>query len=537
MTIAIRSIGEPELKSSLHDDSEIALLDARDAVPYSYRHLRMASCSPLSRLEMMIDASVPRRSTRVVWCDDGEGLARRAAERMRSLGYTDVSMLSGGITAWAAAGFRIYSGVHVPSKAFAEVVEHAAGTPWVSVEQLKEWIDAKADIVLLDSRSYEEFHGNSIPTAVSVPGAELVYRFADLVPSPETTAVVNCGGRTRSIIGAQSLITAGVPNKVVSLKNGTQAWHLSGFEVLKGATARPPAVSPKGNAAALEAAQRVAERFGVACITAATLAQWKSESDIRTLYVFDVRTPEEYLAGHVPGMKNVPGGQLVQETDRHAVTWGARIVLVDDDGVRAVMTAHWMKQMGWDTAALTLNMGAEEQQTGPWMPHLLGLNNDDASTIDAVSLNQRMKAGGVNVVDLDWSRAYIEGHIPGAFYGIRSRLEEILPKLPATDATVLTSSDGMLARLAAADLSSAENLQVLALEGGTAAWRNAGYPLERGATRMATAPDDVRLKAREQSEGIEKAMQEYLSWEIDLVNQMTADDDKRFRILPREHGI
>ena len=103
--------------------------------------------------------------------------------------------------------------------------------------------------------------------------------------------IVNCGGRTRSIIGAQSLINAGVPNKVVSLKNGTQAWHLAGFQVLKGATARPPAVSAAGHAAARAAADRVAERFGIARIDAATLARWQADAADRTLYVFDVRTP------------------------------------------------------------------------------------------------------------------------------------------------------------------------------------------------------------------------------------------------------
>ena len=214
------------LKAWLHDGQEIALLDAREEVPFDARHILMAACLPLSRLEMLVNDVVPRRSTRIVWCDDGDGLAERAAARMTELGYTDVSRLWGGIAAWEAAGYRIYSGVHVPSKAFAEVVEHEAHTPWIDAAELKRLIDTKADIALFDTRSYEEYHGNSIPTAISVPGAEIVYRFADLVPSPETLVVVNCGGRTRSIIGAQSLINAGVPNKVVSLKNGTQDWHL-----------------------------------------------------------------------------------------------------------------------------------------------------------------------------------------------------------------------------------------------------------------------------------------------------------------------
>ena len=416
MSDSVGTTGAADLKKALHDGGEIALLDAREEVPFDARHLLMAACVPLSRLELLVDACVPRRSTRVVWCDDGEGFAERAALRMTALGYTDVSVLAGGIKAWEAAGFRLYSGVHVPSKAFAEVVEHRAGTPWIAAEQLKDLIDSRADIALFDSRSWEEFHGNSIPTAISVPGAELVYRFADMVPSPRTMVVVNCGGRTRSIIGAQSLINAGVPNKVVSLKNGTQAWHLSGFTVLKGSSARPPAVSPAGRAAAQARADRVAERFGITRIDAATLARWRAESTTRTLYVFDVRTPEEHAAGHIPGMKNVPGGQLVQETDRHAATWGARVVLVDDDGVRAVMTAHWMKQMGWDAAAMTADMRAEGRQTGAWTPQVLGLDAVTVPGMTAASLRERMQAGGVSVLDVDWSRDYRDGHIPGAWY-------------------------------------------------------------------------------------------------------------------------
>ena len=103
--------------------------------------------------------------------------------------------------------------------------------------------------------------------------------------------------------------------------------------------------------------------------------------------------------------------------------------------------------------------------------------------------------------------------------------------MPVDDAVVFTSSDGSLARLAAAELNSAATRQAFVLEGGTASWRQAGHPLEQGPTRMATAPDDIRLKAREQSENVEAAMQEYLSWEINLVNQMATDDDQRFQIV------
>jgi rhodanese-related sulfurtransferase len=229
-------------------------------------------------------------------------------------------------------------------------------------------------------------------------------------------------------------------------------------------------------------------------------------------------------------MKSVPGGQLVQETDRHAATWGARVVLVDNDGVRAVMTAHWMKQMGWDAHAMTADLLGHTCVSGSWKPHVLGIDGVAMPTIDAASLRQRLQAGAVSVVDLGFSRDYRDGHIPAAWYGIRSRLDAILPQLPSSDTVVFTSSDGMLARLAALDAKAMTSAPILALEDGTAAWRSAGYPLEQGATRMATAPDDVRLRAREQAGGIEAAMRAYLSWEIDLAEQMAKDDDQRFRI-------
>ena len=270
MTGPIKSIDAAGLKAALHDGAEIALLDAREEVPFDARHILMASCLPLGRIEVSVDDLVPRRGARVVWCDDGEGLAAQAAERMTAIGYMDVSVLEGGIKAWEADSHRIYSGVHVPSKAFAEVVEHEAGTPYITAEELMSLIDDKADIAIYDTRSYEEYHSNSIPGAVSVPGAEIVYRFKDLTPSADTMVVVNCGGRTRSIIGAQALINAGVPNKVVSL-NGTQDWHLAGYDVVKGATRRPPQVSDAGMDAAIAGARRIAKLCDIRIIDSATL--------------------------------------------------------------------------------------------------------------------------------------------------------------------------------------------------------------------------------------------------------------------------
>jgi rhodanese-related sulfurtransferase len=529
MTAEPRRITAEQLRVRLHDGGEIAIVDAREEGSFHERHLLMASCLPLSRLELIAPALLPRRSAPVVVCDNGEGLAARAAARLIEGGWTEVAVVDGGVGMWAAAGYPTYSGVHVPSKAFAEVVEHEYGTPWISVEELTERQKGGEKLAIFDSRSFEEYHANSIPGAVSVPGAELVYRFEALVPSPDTFVVVNCGGRTRSIIGAQALIDAGVPNRVVSLKDGTMAWHLAGFQVVAGADRRAPAVAATDIAAARERADAVARRYGVPVIDRETLAAWRRETGRRTLYVLDVRDPAEYRAGHLPGSLSAPGGQLVQETDSWLGTWGARVVLVDDTGVRARMTASWLRRMGWDAAVLDrgLDRVALEQGMPVIDTSVFPLPGREPAVVQPAELQA---SRGAVIVDLGLSRRYREGHVPGAWFAVRARLGSALDKLPAEGDLVLTSEDGAIARFAAAELAQHRPAKVLA--GGTAAWKAAGLPLDTGEGRRAAAADDVALSARDRPAERERFMREYLAWEVDLVNQIARDSDCRFRLGP-----
>ena len=225
----LRPISPTAVKTMLEDGGELALFDVREELTFSQNHLLWARNVPLSRLELRCARLVPRKATRIVLCDDNDGLAQRAAAVLARAGYSDISVLDGGVAAWEKAGFVTFSGVHVPSKAFGEFVEHDRGTPNISAQELDALMLSRAKMVVLDSRPFDEYSRVSIPTGINVPGAELVLRVHDIAPSPDTTIVVNCAGRTRSIIGAQSLINAGVPNKVVALRNGTMGWHLAGL--------------------------------------------------------------------------------------------------------------------------------------------------------------------------------------------------------------------------------------------------------------------------------------------------------------------
>ena len=201
---------------------------------------------------------------------------------------------------------------------------------------------------MLDARRFDEYATMNIPGSVSVPGAELVLRAGRAAPDPATTIIVNCAGRTRSIIGTQSLINAGVANRVVALRNGTIGWTLAQQDLEHGADRR-------GEIGAFEGAEAnardVAYRAGVRRLGPEEALALAAQTH-RTLYRFDVRSPEEYAAGHIAGFRHYPGGQLVQEIDMVAPVRGARIVLADDRGVRADMTASWLAQMGWEVYVL-----------------------------------------------------------------------------------------------------------------------------------------------------------------------------------------
>lgn len=518
------------LKKMITDGGELALLDVREDGQFGEGHMLFAVPMPYSHLEARLDAQLPRRSTRTVLVDGGDGVAERAAVRMTTLGYSDVSILNGGIDAWAAAGYEIFKGVNVPCKAFGEVVEHAAHTPSISADELNAMFDRDDDLVVVDGRTPEEFHRMNIPNGMSVPNAELVYRIHDIAPSPDTTVVVNCAGRTRSIIGAQTLINAGIPNKVVALRGGTMGWTLAGYQLQHGSTTPFPEVSSAGFEEARSMADSMADTYGIKRIDLATLDTWRQE-DSRTLYVLDVRGADEYAAGHLAGSVHAPGGQLVQAIDTWVAARGARLVLVDDTEVRAITTGHWLVQMGWDVSVLKGGIGDAASEAGMPPRRVLGIDDIPVESISPQALADALRQDTAVAVDVDHSMDYRQHHLPGALWAIRPRLAELLPNLPAGKQVVLYSEHETRARLAAIDLTGLTDAPIAVLAGGRDAWAAAGMPLEASPQTPADAVCiDFLFFVHDRHQGNQQAMRDYLSWEEALPGQIEADGDAQFQV-------
>ncbi|MBN9086630.1 MAG: thiosulfate sulfurtransferase [Reyranella sp.] len=524
-----------QVKTMLKSGEVFGFFDVREEGEFSTKgHPLFATPLPLSRLEPRVFALLPDPGTRIVLMDSGEegsnGRAARAAARLGQLGYGNVAVMDGGLKAWRDAGYEVFTGVNVPSKAFGEVVEHDNDTPRIDAADVQKLIDSKADMVILDSRPMPEFNNMSIPGGVDCPGAELVYRVKDFAPNPDTLVVVNCAGRTRSIIGAQSLINAGLPNKVMALKNGTMGWHLAGLKVARGETRSFGPQSAEAASFAQGAASTIARRMNIKKIDMTGLEALEAKGG--PLYRLDVRDPAEYAQGHLKGFRHAAGGQLVQATDQYVGARNAIIVLHDNDGVRATMTAHWLMQMSWaETYVLDHKPAAGELTTAAEPRFPVGFAMPTPPTVSPQEMD------GALAIDLDTSLRYRDGHVPGAWFAVRANLGKTIPEMlrkqPA-QRVVLVSPDGEIAALAAAEAQAAAgSVPVTILDGGMKAWRDAGRPVETGHTRMADPPTDVWYRPYDFKEDVEAAMRQYLDWEVDLVPQVKRDGDATFAVFKR----
>ena len=522
-----------QIRQTLLQRQEIAILDVREEDPFAQAHPLFAANMPVGQIEAQAWTRIPRLTTPIVVYDNGEGIALPAARTLQRMGYTQVSLLAGGLKGWQDSGGELFRDVNVPSKSFGELVESKRHTPSLSAQEVKALIDTQADVVVLDARRFDEYQTMSIPSGVSVPGAELVLRARALAPKATTRIIVNCAGRTRSIIGTQSLINSGIPNPVSALRNGTIGWTLAGQELVKGAKAHFPEVDDATRTKAAASAFAVAMRAGVKRVRMDELNTWLADNT-RTTYFFDVRTPEEYAAGHVAGARSAPGGQLVQETDHQAAVRGARLVLCDTDGTRANMSASWLAQMGWEVYVVA-GLTAEDFKHTDVAPLRLPEPQGKVPAVDVAKVKAWLADRNSHTVVLDFSTSaqYIQGHIHSAWWVLRTQLKDSLTAAHKGHRYVLTCQNGSVSRFAVADVQAAvkAGIEVVWLEGGNAAWLAAGGKLQTGDHQMAVERVDRYRRPYEGTNNPVEAMQGYLDWEFGLVEQLARDGTHHFKVI------
>ena len=406
-----------------------------------------------------------------------------------------------------------------------EVVHHV---PEIDADDLHQRIERGDKLVILDTRTPEEYQRFCIPGGRSMPGGELSYRITDIAREldPGTTVIINCAGRTRSIIGTRVLQRMGV--EALGLKNGTSGWVLAGLDVERGGDRLDlPEVSAEGRAAAEEYADRLAREDGVRYIDAAGLDEFIAKRDSETVYFVDVRTLEEYQAGHVPGFRWFPGGQCVQRSDDVAVVKNAPIVFACDGKARAMQTASMYRQMGhpeifvlngginaWTAAGKSLETGSPEE-------HPIGLS-EAMGQVNMVSPQGLRAASPALTIFVDSSQDFAANHVAGSRWVPRGSLELQIGALAADKSATIavTCAEGMNACFAGATLKQMGYQYVQVLEGGMRAWSKAGLPEETGLSGVMATPTDVVVLGVDRNPA---EMMNYLRWETALGEKYAAD--------------
>ena len=515
-----------DLANLFDGNAPFALIDVREAGEYNSSHIPGSSLMPRRDIESLIADSVPHRATPIVVCDDDGRRAILAADTLARLGYSNVSALEGGMNRWVTEKRPTEWGVNVPSKDFGEKVQVQHGVPEIDAVELKGRMDRGEKLVILDTRTPEEFRNFCIPGGRSVPNGELGLRITDIVErtDDDTTVVINCAGRTRSIIGTRLLQRMGVEN-VVGLENGTAGWELAGYELETGASADRavlPQPTESGRAAAEEFADRLAEQDGVRYIDVPTLRDIVARSQDETVYLIDVRAEEEYNEGHIPGFRWFPGGQAVQRSDEVAVVHNAPIVFCCDGRTRAALTASWYRQMGFDEVyalhggtAAWLQAGNSLESGAP-TPDPLGLS-EAWEQVPILSPEEAERASNATLIHVGLSAEFAQGHVPGSSWVPRGwlelRIEDVAPDKYAPIIVTCSGPNSRQAVLAAATLLDLGYTDVSALDGGMNAWQDSGREVESGLTGVMYPPSDMVASGPDRNFA-DKI--NYLRWEEEL---------------------
>ncbi|MBY4596227.1 rhodanese-like domain-containing protein [Ottowia caeni] len=523
MSSTVSTISAESVRQWLNDADEIAFLDVREAGQFGEGHPFFAVNTPYSQLELLTPRLVPRKSTRIVLLDADDGVAERAVRRLEALGYCNLHILRGGAQGWSAAGYTLFQGVNLPSKTFGELIEHAFETPRISASELAEWQRNKTPFLLLDGRTLDEHRKMSIPGSVSAPNGELPRHLHELTNDAEMPVVIHCAGRTRSIVGAEILRNLGLPNPVFALENGTQGWVLAGLALDHGdMQVRPRPL--QAHAQEREAATHFAHEAGVPQLSAEQAQQW-IDDETHTTYLLDVRSAKEFAAGTLPGAVHTPGGQLLQTTDQTLGTRKSRVILLDDDGVRAPVIAAWLTWLGWNAATVDGGVNAalrqRTQDAGP-AAHVM-------PRVRAQALVAWTREHAPQLVDLQASASYDRQHAAGAAWSIRPRLSEL--GLTTERAILVLAPDEETAQLAAIDLAEAGHRGIAWAKAQD--WADAGLPVLRNTQLQDAERIDYLFFVHDRHEGNLDAARQYLEWETGLIAQAEPDELAVFRLPSR----
>jgi len=524
----VKTVTASELQERLESSQprDWALIDIRERGESDSGHIFSSTFLPRRMLEFRIGELVPDKTTSIVLYDDDDGRAALSQETLGRLGYDRVERLEGGMPGWQSHGGAVATGTNVPSKAFGERVHVREHPPTMSPQELRAALDQGENILICDVRTPGEYAEGHIPGGYEAPSFDLVLGAFDLGRDYDRV-VLNCAGRTRSIMATRTLQLLGISN-ATGLENGTSGWLLEDWELERETMRSLPEPSAESAAQAAARAKTLALEAEVGTISPAEAAAQAAEGQEKNIYFFDVRSLAAYRDGHAAPSRPLPGGQALQRADDFIVVPTATIFLIDDDDARAWLTGYWLRRMGfpevsvvagglpaWREANLPVATGRVQN------PPLTSADAPVMEKIGAAELHKLAEGGEVTILDVGSSREYARGHLPKARWLPRSWLELHIGDLASTgQKIVVTAARPEQARLGAEALARIGYTDVQILEDGNTGWERAGFEITPGEPTESFGGPDFVLPPYEQGR---EGMLRYLKWEIALYEDGAPD--------------
>ena len=532
---AIDTINPSDIESWCDTHHNRALIDVNEFGEFIMGHAPHFVCIPRGHLPERMRYLIPDSDTAVLlMCSDGRRSARAAAE-VRALGYRSVTVVDGGLATYTGAGMPIEQGSNVLGKRFGELLAAQEDVEQLTPRQVDE-LAANGPVALFDVRTTREFEGEGhLPGAVSAPGHRVAHDVSALRrKQPDTPVILNCAGRTRSIVAAEKLSALGI-QKVYALQNGTMAWLLDGRELDSRRADGDDAISesPDLDADLATAAARLAQQQQLVSESAGDLMARLRRGE--PLYLVDVRAPADFSASTIPGARSCPDGQLTNQADDVMAVRSTPVYCFSTVDVQAILAARTLAGMGfeqvrwirggfraWVADSLPTQPGRVPMPP-PVTPHEALFLQNAADLASSGSLRT-----GNQVVDVRSVSAFVAEHVPGATWIPFGLLDLDAGEHLDTSRPILLIGDHDTAAARGARLLADLGFQACGLRGGIASWVKAGLAVESGADGnnidMTAAREEVDIVGFGPVElrRTKADMRRYLEWEIAL-----GSDDSR----------
>ncbi|MBL6595952.1 MAG: hypothetical protein ISP43_03865 [Candidatus Puniceispirillum sp.] len=471
-----------------------ALIDCRERRDYVAGHWFGSTNIPLSLFSQRLRFLFKAPDFPVHFLDWQDAESAEAIHQLTAFGFTDITCHKTEKPAEMRRGF--VKGEYVWSKAFGEVVAHEIDLPEVTPQQyLADYQDAQ----LFDVRPTAEYQDFTLPNSYSLPNSLLLANISAL-KSTGKISLLHCAGRTRSIIGAFTLMASGYDGPFAVFRGGTQAWQLDGYEREHNAN--------RLFAADHEATDAVAgflRRWQIpsARVSADAIAAYADTKQSGLL--FDVSDDAATGQPLAHGIIKISGTNLIQQTDRSIARYHVPVTLFDQgSGSRAAFAAFWLRAMGFFVSIVYLDAPLKPVDTvNPAINHS-GITHHLAAITD---LDQWQK-DAVPLYDFRPSTAFKTGHIANSQW---QNISAILGQKPAATPVAIIAACPETGSIIQ-DCLDRHGWQIA----GLYVWNASDIAPQRLATGGLDLPLDESALFAGRHHGVLTDAHDYLAWEENL---------------------